>query len=97
MSNVRAVLVFICMLAFFSVVVRADAGEAEYAGIFVQIAQFFESFPAWLTAITGVVTASTAITALTPSKHDDVIINKILSVLNFLAGNVLKNKNADDV
>jgi hypothetical protein len=51
--------------------------------------------PAWLTAITALVTAATAITAMTPSKTDDKIINVILGVLNFAAGNFGKNKNAD--
>ena len=58
--------------------------------------EFFESLPTWLVAITTVVTACTAITAITPTKHDDEIINKVLKVLNFLAGNIGKNKNADD-
>lgn len=50
----------------------------------------------WLAAVTGVVTACTAITALTPTKVDNKIVNGILKALNFLAGNVLKNKNKDD-
>lgn len=50
----------------------------------------------WIVAITGVVTAATAITALTPTKSDDVILNFILRILNVLSGNVYKNKNADD-
>lgn len=62
-----------------------------------QITAILEAAPAWLTAITGVVTAATAITALTPSKSDDKVLNTILKVLNMLAGNVGKNKNADDV
>jgi len=62
-----------------------------------QITAILEAAPVWLTAITGVVTAATAITALTPSKSDDKVLNTILKVLNFLAGNVGKNKNADDV
>ena len=56
----------------------------------------FESFPAWLAAVTSVVTAATAITALTPSTSDDKIIDSVLRVLNLLAGNVGKNKNADE-
>ncbi len=56
----------------------------------------FEAFPAWLTAVTSVVTAATAITALTPSTADDKIIDTVLRVLNLLAGNVGKNKNADE-
>lgn len=57
--------------------------------------EFFEAFPAWITAILTVVTACTAITALTPSKTDDKLIQIVLDILNFLAGNVGKNKNAD--
>lgn len=62
-----------------------------------QISEILEVAPVWLTAITGVVTAATAITALTPTKTDDKVLNTILKVLNILAGNVGKNKNADDV
>jgi len=53
------------------------------------------SFDAWITAITGTVTAATAITALTKSKSDNKILDAILKILNVLAGNVGKNKNAD--
>ena len=53
--------------------------------------------PAWIAAVTAIVTAATAITALTPTKTDDKIISVILRVLNFIAGNFLKNRNADDV
>lgn len=58
--------------------------------------EFFEAFPAWLTAITALVTAATAITALTPTKTDDELVNMALKALNYLAGNFGKNKNADD-
>jgi hypothetical protein len=61
------------------------------------ITAILEAAPAWLTAITGVVTAATAITALTPTRADDEIADKILRVLNFLAGNIGANRNADDV
>ena len=56
---------------------------------------FFDGLPAWLHAVTSVVVASTAITALPPSKSDDKVLNVILKVLNTVSGNVLKNKNAD--
>lgn len=65
--------------------------------MFEFLGDFFESFPAWLVAITGVVTAATAITALTPTKTDDKAIAAVLRVLNLLAGNFGKNRNADDV
>lgn len=61
-----------------------------------QITAILDAAPVWLTAITGVVTACTAITALTPSRSDDEIIDTVLRVLNVLAGNVGKNRNADD-
>ena len=57
---------------------------------------FFDAFPAWLTAITALVTAATAVTALTPTKTDDKYVSMALRVLNILAGNFGKNRNADD-
>lgn len=64
--------------------------------MFETVMGWFSDFPAWLVAITSVVTAATAVTALTPTKTDDKIVNGILKFLNILAGNFLKNKNADD-
>jgi len=61
-----------------------------------QILVWVDQLPPWIAAITATVTAATAITMLTPTKSDDKILNSILAVLNFLAGNILKNKNADD-
>ena len=48
-----------------------------------------------LLAVTGMVTAATGITAVLPSKAPNVFLNDVLRVLNVLAGNVFKNKNAD--
>jgi len=59
---------------------------------FTQSAEFYN----WITALTALVTGATALTAITPTKVDNKFINVILKVLNFVAGNVLKNKNADD-
>lgn len=58
---------------------------------------WFGDLPAWLAAITALVTAATAITALTPTKADDKFLGVVLRVLNVLAGNFGRNRNADDV
>ena len=53
--------------------------------------------PEWVQALCGLVTAATAVTALTPTKSDDKIVGAVLSVLNLIAGNFLNNTNADAV
>ncbi|MCP4410074.1 MAG: hypothetical protein GY807_20485 [Gammaproteobacteria bacterium] len=55
------------------------------------------NYQEWIAAITAVVTAATAITALTPTQADNKALAFVLRILNFLAGNFGKNKNADDV
>ncbi len=62
----------------------------------MEIFAIFEAVPSWVTALTALVTAATAVTMLTPTQTDDKIVNGILRVLNILAGNFGKNKNADD-
>jgi len=57
--------------------------------------EFLSEIPSWVNGVTGLVTACTAITALTPTKSDDAAINVVLKVLNFLSGNIGKNRNAD--
>ena len=54
-----------------------------------------DQLPAWLVAVTALISGSTAVTALTPTTSDDKIINTVLKVLNFLAGNIGKNTNSD--
>jgi len=44
----------------------------------------------------SVLSLATVITALTPTTADDKVVGFILKLLNLLAGNVGKNKNADD-
>ena len=56
-----------------------------------------EGIPAWVHALTGLFLAAKAITILTPSKADDKFVNAVLKVLNVIALNVLRDKNADDV
>ena len=45
--------------------------------------------------VTAVISVATVITAITPSKADDKILAGFLKFINLLAGNILKNKNAD--
>ncbi len=54
-------------------------------------------FAKWIAPLTQIVTAATAVTMLTPTNVDNKIVSGLLKMLNFLAGNFLKNKNADDV
>lgn len=54
-----------------------------------------ESMPVWLSAVTALVVAANGITALTPTKLDNKILNGLSLVLNFLAMNFGKNRNAD--
>ena len=51
----------------------------------------------WISVITIVITAANGVTMLFPSTADNVFLNTVLKILNFLAANVLKNKNADAV
>ena len=60
-----------------------------------QLEQFFTNFPSWLVAATAIVTTLSAVTALTPTRSDDKVINSILTVLNILSLNVGANRNAD--
>lgn len=55
-----------------------------------------DAMPAWIHALTGLMAAATLLTALTPTRHDDAVVDLILRILNLLAGNVGANRNADD-
>lgn len=55
-----------------------------------------DAIPAWIHALTALMTAATLVTALTPTRHDDAAVDLILRALNLLAGNVGANRNADD-
>lgn len=52
--------------------------------------------PEWFGVISAVVTLATAVTLLLDTRSDNPIIDIALKVLNVLAGNVHKNKNADE-
>jgi len=42
------------------------------------------------------VTGATVITAATPTQTDNLVLNGVLRVFNIAAGNVFRNRNADD-
>jgi len=71
--------------------------EAESMNWFMSIWSWFTTgeLGQWVSVITMVLTAATTITALTPTKVDNRVVNFLLKALNFIAGNILKNKNAD--
>lgn len=58
--------------------------------------QFLDELPAIITALTTIVASANAITAVTPSKTNNETLNRIQKVLNILALNIGRNKNADD-
>lgn len=58
--------------------------------------EFLSSIATYIAPVTAVITAATAITAVTPTKIDNKIIDILLRVLNIFAGNFLMNKNKDD-
>lgn len=67
------------------------------------IAGLMAQAPSWLLAISGVISALTAVTLLTPTKLDDQAlgaatkyVNFLLKLMNIGAGNILKNKNLDE-
>jgi hypothetical protein len=61
-----------------------------------QLELLFTNLPVWISMALTLVGAVSAITAATPTKSDDEIVNAVLRVLNILSLNIGKNKNADD-
>ena len=52
------------------------------------LTSFFTHVPAWLAAATSLVTAASAVSAITPTPKDDQMLSGVLRVLNLLALNV---------
>jgi len=61
-----------------------------------QLELLFTNLPVWISMALTLVGAVSAITAVTPTKSDDAIVDAVLRVLNILSLNIGKNKNADD-
>ena len=61
----------------------------------MDILGWVSSWPSYVHAVFGIVSAATALTALTPTKVDDRVLSRLRTALNILAGNVLKNRNKD--
>ena len=61
-----------------------------------QLETLFTNLPVWISMALTLVGAISAITAATPTRSDDAVIDQILRVLNILSLNIGKNKNADD-
>lgn len=91
LTLMRLCLLMACVLFVFGASAFADNGTTV-SGLFA----IFEAIPAWIVAITSVVTAATAVTILTPTKVDDRVVSWLLRILNILAGNFGNNKNRDD-
>ena len=51
------------------------------------------NWQAWLAAATSVVGSMAIVATLTPNKSDDKIVQKVLSIINFIGANVGKAKN----
>ncbi len=59
------------------------------------IAEIMGMLPIWIPALATVFLSLKSITVLTPTTVDNKIVNGALKVLNFLALNIGKDKNAD--
>ena len=63
--------------------------------MFETILSYVDQLPVWVNALTAAFVGLKGITMLTPTSADNKILDAILKVLNFLALNILKDKNAD--
>lgn len=56
--------------------------------IVTALTSFFDHVPVWLAAATSLVTAASAVSAITPTPKDDNWFANVLRVLNLLALNI---------
>jgi hypothetical protein len=54
----------------------------------VSFSNFVHGLPAWVNALTGLVTAASAVSALTPTPKDDRFLGRAYKLLEVLALNV---------
>ncbi len=81
------------MLALCVCSMSVFAGGLEDAVNSVDV--FLDGMPVLAQSFAVVVSSFTVVTAITPTKADNKVLNLLLRVANILAGNVGKNKNAD--
>lgn len=56
--------------------------------IVAALTSFFDHVPVWIAAATSLVTAASAVSAVTPTPKDDNFLSSVLGVLNVLALNI---------
>lgn len=56
--------------------------------LFSVLSSFVDALPAWLSSVTGVIAAASAVAALTPTPRDDKIIGKLYKIVDLLALNI---------
>jgi hypothetical protein len=71
---------------------KSKEERQKMESIFESIYAFFGNFPAWLNAILAVISAASAITALTPTPKDDQFVGRLYKILEVLALNIGKAK-----
>lgn len=54
----------------------------------------FDAMPSWLSALSGIIAAASAVTALTPTPRDDRIVGKAYRLLDLLALNIGRAKDS---
>jgi hypothetical protein len=56
--------------------------------LLASVTGLFDAMPAWLSAVTTVIAAASAVAALTPTPRDDKILGKLAKIVDLLALNI---------
>lgn len=87
---------FSTLLVFMFILIPYTAISQTVGDSSVQLGETLISDPVWYAAAVGLVSlVSTVITAGISSKGWNPVFQVVIDILNVLAGNVMKNKNAD--